>query len=83
MNCVRFFYLNYLFYFYLNYIFSKTENSVMNSNVFNEVYFNFPPGARNLMGSQYLSRPTDTRAQDTNNTEPPRGTPGDKVIVVL
>lgn len=41
------------------------------------------PDAKNLMGPQYLSRPTDTRAQGTNNTEPPRGTPGDKVIVVL
>ncbi|KYN05084.1 hypothetical protein ALC62_04072 [Cyphomyrmex costatus] len=42
-----------------------------------------PSGARNLMVSQYLSWPTDTRAQSTNNAEPPRGTPGDKVIVVL
>ena len=61
----------------------------MNVNVFNFVehfFFTLTFGllsSKNLMVSQYLLWPTDTRTRGTNNTEPPQGTPGDKVIVVL
>ncbi|EGI58473.1 hypothetical protein G5I_13439 [Acromyrmex echinatior] len=40
-----------------------------------------PLDSKNLMVSQYLSWPTDTRTRGANNTEPPQGTPSDKIKV--